>query len=436
MSTTIDTDVLVVGGGVAGATTARLLAEAGYQVIILDRALFPRDKPCGEGVMPTGVRLLDRMGVLAQIPPEQRHPLRGVGFVVRGRDRVQGDFPDVGGGFDQGIGIKRQVLDFQVLQHARAQPGVAVHESEPAMDATWRSGSLAEVSTPSARYRARVVVGADGIHSLIRRRLGLELRRGRRLRYGLGAHFAYRDGRALGDYVTVYLEKDAECYITPVSNTELDVTLLVERVGMKSFAGRLGAAYDAYLQAVPHLRTLLTGGQRISNVQACGPFDIWAMSRVADRAVLVGDAGGYLDPVTGEGISLALQSAHWAAAIVDEALRRDDLSAARLQPYQAQVEAALRHYKWLTRAVLRLIRHERLAAFIVRRLARCPELYTTLLAINCGVRTFWDIGLADLCRFVLGQPTLSNHVVENGNAAYHLPIPLTATPADHAPSEL
>lgn len=69
MSTPIDTDVLVVGGGVAGATTARLLAEFGHHVILLDRARFPRDKPCGEGVMPTGVRLLDRLGVLRSSPP-------------------------------------------------------------------------------------------------------------------------------------------------------------------------------------------------------------------------------------------------------------------------------------------------------------------------------------------------------------------------------
>src|SRR5437773_12265368 len=101
MSLTVDADVVVVGASVAGATTARLLAETGHHVILLDRARFPRDKPCGEGVMPTGVRLLDRLGVLAKIPAEQRHILRGVGFVVNGRDRVRGDFPDVGEGLDR-----------------------------------------------------------------------------------------------------------------------------------------------------------------------------------------------------------------------------------------------------------------------------------------------------------------------------------------------
>ncbi len=402
MRSPIETDVLVVGGGVAGAATARLLAERGHPVILLDRAHFPRDKPCGEGVMPTGVRLLDRLGVLAKVPSEQRHILRGVGFVVNGRDRVCGDFPDVGEGFTLGLGVKRLVLDHQVLEHARAHPGVEVRESEQAIDACWARGEPAEVSTPGARYRARVVVGADGIHSLIRRRLGLELPHGRRQRYGIRAHLTFRQGQPLPDYVMVYGDALAECYTTPVSETELEVALLVERSRMKAFAGRLESAFDAYLQSLPHLRELVRGGQRTSPVLACGPFDVGVRSRVSDRAILVGDAGGYLDPITGEGISLALQGAYWAAEVVDDALRRDDLSAAQLRPYHTRLEQAYGHARILTRAVLSLVRHKRLAAFLVRRLARCPELYSRLLAINCGVRTFWSLSLSDLLGFVWG----------------------------------
>lgn len=425
MSRPIETEVLVVGGGIAGATTARLLAEAGHQVIVLDRACFPRDKPCGEGVMPTGVRLLDQLGVLTNIPPGQAHTLRGVGFVVNGRDRVRGDFPDVGGGFDRGLGMKRLLLDHHLLEHARSHPRVEVHEREPAVKMVWPPGRFAEVTTPSARYRARVVVGADGARSLVRRRLGLELPRGQRRRYALRAHFSFRDGRTLEDYVMVHCDRSAECYITPVSETELDVALLVERGGMAAFAGRHEAVFDAYLQSLPHLRAAIQGGQRTSAVLTCGPFDIWAKSRVADRAILVGDAGGYLDPISGEGIALALQSACWAAEVLDDALRCDDLSVKRLTPYHTRLESALRHYKILTRAILYLVRRRRLAAWVVRRLACCPELYSSLLAINCGVRTFMDLHLADIFRFICGEARIARPVdrgrddLRNTEAAAH-----------------
>jgi flavin-dependent dehydrogenase len=248
-----------------------------------------------------------------------------------------------------------------------------------------------------------VVVGADGIRSLIRRKLGLDQPHGRRRRYGVRAHFTFPRGHPLPDYVTVYRDPGAESYTTPVSATELEVALLVERGRMKAFAGRLAAAYDAHLASLPHLREVVRGGQRTTDVQACGPFDVWARSRVADRAILVGDAGGYLDPITGEGISLALQGAHWAAEVVDDALRRDDLSAGRLRAYHERLERASRHARVLTRAMLSLVRHEWLASSLVRRLACCPELYSGLLAINCGVRTFWDLRLADLLRFVAGR---------------------------------
>jgi menaquinone-9 beta-reductase len=403
MNPPIDADVLVVGAGVAGATTARLLAEAGHRVILLDRARFPRDKPCGEGVMPTGVRLLARMGVLAKIPSESRHVIRGVAFVVNGRDRVCGDFPDVGEGFHEGLGVRRLVLDNQVFEYARAHPAVEVHEAEPALDARWPAGGLAEVSTPQRRYRARLVVGADGIRSVIRRRLGLEMPHGRRHRYGIRAHFTFPQGWPLPDYVTVYRDQAAECYVTPVSATELELALLVERGRMKVFAGQLAAAFEAHLNSLPHLREVVRGGRRTSDVLACGPFDTWTRSRVADRAILVGDAGGYLDPITGEGTSLALQGAHWAAEVLDDALRRDDLSAGRLRAYHERVERAIRHARTLTRAVLGLVRHKWLAGLLVRRLACCPELYSSLLAINCGARTFWDLRLTDLLGFVVGR---------------------------------
>jgi flavin-dependent dehydrogenase len=411
VSRVVDADVLVVGGGVAGASTARLLGEAGYHVIVFDKAAFPRDKPCGEGVMPTGVRLLDRLGVLKQIPSSQRRMLRGVGFVVNGRTQIRGDFPDIGDGFNRGMGIRRLLLDNIVLQHARSHPRVDVHEREAAVDVTWPGGRFAEVSTAAGRYRGRILVGADGIRSLVRQKLRLERPVNRRQRYGVRAHFSFPDTFMMDEYVTVFRDTDAECYMTPVGNSELEVALLLERDRMKPFGGRLGAEYDSYLRSVPHLREKLAHGQRMSDVLACGPFDVAATSRVADRAILVGDAGGYLDPITGEGISLALQSAYWSAEVLDDALRRDDLSAKALQPYHDRIQHFIRDHKILTRALLFLGLHRHLFGFIIQRLRRSPELYSSLLAVNCGAIRFADIRRADLWPVIFGADVHEHAVV-------------------------
>jgi len=397
-----EADVVVVGGGIAGATTARLLAEAGWGVIVLEKAHFPRDKPCGEGIMPTGVRLLDQLGILARIPTTQQHVIRGVRFVVGDMASVQGDFPDVGDGFHTGLGVTRFVLDELVLRHAQAHPNVEVREGEAATDV--RSDRYAiEVVTDTQCFRARLVVGADGLRSLVRNCLGLRLIRGRRQRFGIRSHFQLSSGTRLEDYVCVDQNTNDQCFTTPVGPSEVQVALLLEKARMKQFAGRVDLAFDACLAARPQLSALLANARRSSPILACGPFDTWPRRRVADRAVLVGDAAGYLDPLTGEGISLALQGAICATEAINDALRRDDLRLRRLLPYDRRLTRAMRHYIWLTYALLALSRHPRIAKSAIRKLSHCPDLYTKLLGINCGVLSLWDVGPAEWFRFLLAH---------------------------------
>ena len=397
----LDADVVVVGGGPAGATTARLLGEAGWTVILLDAQTFPREKPCGEGIMPTGVRLLDQWGLLQKIPEAQRHPIRGVEFVVNETARVRGDFPDMGAGYRTGLGVRRRILDELLLRHAGALPSVAIHEGEPAKDVRRTARGAIEVLTDRSAYRARLVVGADGIRSLVRRKVGLDTARGRRQRFGIRTHFQLPPGTSPGEYVCVEHDVRDQCFTTPVGDSEVQISLLVDKPGMRAFAGRLEPAFQDAVNRRPRLRKLLDGAQRISPILACGPFDTWPSRRTADNVLLVGDAGGYLDPMTGEGISLALQGSVWAAEVIDDGLRSGDLSSRRLRPYDRRVSRALRDYRWLTRALLWVSRHPGLARRVVSRMSRCPDLYSALLAVNCGVRHFADIPMRDWLRFLM-----------------------------------
>jgi geranylgeranyl reductase family protein len=398
-----EVDVVVVGGGIAGATTARLLGEAGWSVVLLDKAHFPRDKPCGEGIMPTGVQLLHQLGVLACIPAKQQHVIRGVRFVIDDISSVQGDFPDLGNEFRAGMGVTRWVLDELLLRHAQAHQNVEVHEGEAAVDVHSEAGKI-DISTAKQRYRARIVVGADGLHSRVRRKLGIKLSRGRRQRYGIRTHFQLPPGVPIDDYVCVDQRADDQCFTTPVGESELQLALLIEKQKMKSLAGCLDLEFDKRIAARPQLSKLLSQAKRTSPILACGPFDIWPSCRVAARAILVGDAAGYLDPLTGEGISLALQGAFWGAEAVDDALRRNDLSRGNLLAYDRRLTQAMRNYKWLTYVLLAISRHPRMAQSAVRRLASSPTLYTKLLGINCGLLGFRDVSMREWAQFLLARP--------------------------------
>lgn len=278
-----------------------------------------------------------------------------------------------------------------------------MHEGEGAIDVRYAGHGAIEVMTHAHRYWARLVVGADGLRSLVRRRLGLGLVRGPRQRFGIRTHLQLPPGRPPDDYVCVHHNASDQWFTTPVGESKLQVALLLDKAGMKPFAGRLDQAFDECLADRPQLSPSLADARRTSPVLACGPFDAWPRRRVADRAVLVGDAGGYLDPLTGEGISLALQGAVWAAEVIDDALRSDDLSRRRLQAYDRRLTRAMRHYKWLTYALLNLSRHPTLTKWVVGKLARSPELYTDLLGVNCGVLSLWDVPLVDWWRFLLAR---------------------------------
>ncbi len=153
----------------------------------------------------------------------------------------------MGDGFRTGLGVTRWVLDDLALQHAQAHPNVNVHEGEGATDVRSADQRAIEISTHVRRYRARLVVGADGLQSLVRRRLGLGLVRGRRQRYGISTHLQLPLGTPPDDYVCVHHNASRQWFTTPVGESKLQVALLVDKAGMKPFAGRLDQLFDEYL---------------------------------------------------------------------------------------------------------------------------------------------------------------------------------------------
>src|SRR5262245_17475090 len=176
------TDVVIAGGGVAGSALAILLGRAGLEVELFERGGFPREKPCGEGIMPAGVAVLERLGLAGAVGGV---PLSGVRYHHRGTIAV-GPFPSVNGRPSTGLAQRRSVLDRVLFEAAAATPGVTARAHATVAAPIVEGGRVRGIVADGTERRAALTVAADGVHSPLRRALGLDVP-ARRRRVGMRA---------------------------------------------------------------------------------------------------------------------------------------------------------------------------------------------------------------------------------------------------------
>jgi flavin-dependent dehydrogenase len=328
-------DLLVAGGGPAGLATAIHAALSGMEAVVVEPRPGPVDKACGEGIMPGGVAGLRALG--AEVTGCE---LRGIRY-LDGRYRAEAAFR---GG--HGLGVRRTVLHAALSRRA-AEAGVKVVPG--------RVGDVRQSadSVTAAGLRARWLVAADGLHSPVRRALGLDLPgRGPR-RYGLRRHYRTAPWT---DFVEVHWSPYGEAYVTPVNDDLVGVAVL----------SPVRCGYAAHLEHFPGLVPLLTG-PAAGAVRGAGPLRQRVRRRVAGRVLLVGDAAGYVDALTGEGVALALASAEAAVRC---------LAAGRPGAYETAWRRLSRRHRMLTRALVSAGSLPYTARLIVPAAARVPPVFS------------------------------------------------------------
>lgn len=270
------TDVAVVGGGPAGAATAIALGQRGVRVALYERSRTPQLKACGEGLLPHGVDAL--RALVGELPDAPQ--VRGLRFVIQG-NAVEADFPA-----GHGLVVRRDRFDAWLLDRAAATPNVDVRRG-----------------TPFRQDDATMVVGADGKRSMFHRRLPAHPTG--RQRVGLSTHMAGIDGS--GDRVEVFFHDGCEIYIAPSGPDESLVSALFHRSTFR----RDGIRH--LLSTIPELRARSRRARQVTPLLACSPLGLRVPRITAPGLLLVGDAAGAPDPITGDGIALALTSAAPAA---------------------------------------------------------------------------------------------------------------------------
>lgn len=375
----MDADVVVVGGGPVGATLAMLLAGAGRRVTVIEKATLPRDKPCGEGLMPSGVKVLARLGI--DLVAEGFPAVGGVRYRLASGRSVRGDLLS-----GHGCGVRRTRLDPLLAARAAASSGVTFLAGCAALGLR-TGGECVRLDTQHGELKARVLVGADGLRSPVGGWLGWARAPGRpesAPRHALVGHLEVHD-RQIPDEIVITLLGDVEVYAAPSGHNEILVAVLGSR-GRLRHAGR--TVVESYRAAVERAHPELASAPLAGRVWGAGPFRTSPRMVAEGRAFLVGDAAGFLDPLTGDGIAAGLVQA--------ETLSRQlggptDLAAQLEVDAAAATYGAWRARQWrrrrmVTSLALALTGSPSLARRAMAGVSRRPAALQALLEVNDGTR--------------------------------------------------
>lgn len=400
-------DIAIVGASIAGASCAIALAPEGYRILLLDQAVFPRDKPCGEGIMPQGVQILAEFGLLPEILAQGATEIRGMRYRNRQGVKAEADFPPGAAGISFAVVMRRYCLDNLLLQRAKSFPNVTVREGFRVAEVVEENHVVKGIAghpagSPAQRevFYAPLTIGADGRDSVFHVACALSKTYLPRKRFGVTGHLSGVEG--LSSYVEVLPHPDGEIYVAPCGQDVSLVALLLEQRAMKFFKGDLGGHYMSFLRGAEGFRERMSRSDLIPPVFAVGPLGFTIEPCYRPGLLLIGDSAGFLDPITGEGMTLALKSVKAAVPLIKEAFAVRDFGAAFGRRYADDRFRLIEDVFRFTRLLLTVSRYKFIADRAVRRMSHDERLFQKLLGIVTGSNSYRDLSLSEKASLLMG----------------------------------
>lgn len=421
-------DVAIVGGGPSGSATAYWLAAAGWDVCLIEKKVFPREKTCGDGLTPRSVYQLQQMGLESQVAANghKYHGLRSFGFGAK----VEMAWPEHPTFPNYGYSITRFALDGLVAEHARSAGATLINGAEAVsliQPSDPREGGLRGCAGVVVKDKetgevhdivSRVVVVADGQNSRMGRELGVTRRK--EWPMGLALRGYYTSDRHAEDWIESHLDiRSPEGdvvpgygWIFPLGDGRVNVG-----VGLLSTDRSWKGVNTTKLQDYFVAQTADAWG--FSDATSCGPatggrlpMGLALGPRVGPNTLAVGDAAGTINPFNGEGIAYGYETGRLAAGVIGEALYADDLS--RLSLYDQRLDDAYGEYYKVARMFVRIISEPEILSICVKFGLRVEPLMRELLKVMANLmsndrRGPAELGFTALSRIVdvIPEPALA-----------------------------
>ena len=381
-------DVMIIGGGPAGLATAIVAGRNGLKTLLVEKRIFPIEKACGEGVMPTGWDHLQKLGIHLHQFEQQYSPFAGIRYISHHGTQAQANFRE-----GNGVAVQRTVLSQALFEVVKGLPSVEIQENTQAT--LMEEEHCFCVQIKKIKYYASLIIGADGLHSKLRRQAGLYDKKKSLHRWGIRQHFAIAPWTNL---VEVSWKEGIEAYVTPLSEHSIGVAFLWDRGKIEP--SREDSTYQSCLQHFPELQKRLTAHLALDEPKAIGPLQQKVKSPTKKNLVLIGDAAGYLDALTGEGISLAMEQALLIERVLIPALKQEKNLSLALMEYRKAYQKSVQRYYQVTWLLLTLRKFPSIAESVVYVMNKQTDIFQHFLSANMGVVSPWKLSISQILRFV------------------------------------